>query len=421
MSLQIRERALAGSRPPAGLFACVRLAALCSMALFGGLRMAAADSAQDAAKDAAVATALSSLVSETGVPGITFAVYGKDLQRRYSAGLADRETRAPMLDDTVMMGASTGKMIVAVLAYQELQAGQLHLTDKVSHYLASNPAYDQLPGASDFTIAMLLTHSTGLVDGAVDLAAMADSRGAWTSERRFKAARNTQLLSRPGTAYSYSDLNYQILAAVLESIEGRTFEELATSKVLGSVGMTHTTPALAQHIPGLASGYAGPTTQPQYEGIHLPNKTAEAQTLFMNPAFEGGGGGFATCSPDMAKFIYTVFNGSLIDRSQLDHMTGRVPVLSLAPVPHRKRVAAGMFSYQTALGEAFGHSGIWFGFKTMVLYYPSLQLGAAMQVNSQIDASGADLTTYRIEGRRDDMVQALTELVKKAAHVRRAT
>jgi len=86
------------------------------------------------------------------------------------------------------------------------------------------------------------------------------------------------------------------------------------------------------------------------------------------------------------------------------------------PVPVSGRAndaayAAGVFRYQTQSGTAFGHSGIWFGYKTMVLYYPSLCVGAAMQINSQIDGDGNDLQRYQLDGRHFTMVDALTELV----------
>jgi D-alanyl-D-alanine carboxypeptidase len=259
---------------------------------------------------------------------------------------------------------------------------------------------------------MLLRHSTGLVDGAVDAAAMSNPLGAWTNERRLQAARGTKLLFRPGTAFSYSDLNYQILAAVVESIEGEYFGDLAETRILRPLGMRHTAPAIHQEITGLASGYAGPTSKPQYENIKLPDKTADAGRLFMPPAFEGGGGGFSTNSPDMAKFIYSVFNSDLVGRAELDQMISR-PV----PIPERGAhisYAAGLFAQKTELGTAYGHSGIWFGYKTLVLYYPDLRVGAAMQVNSQIDGEGNDLAVYRLYGRRLSMAEVLSQLVRSS-------
>ena len=336
--------------------------------------------------EASVDAELSALLKETGIPGITFAVYGKDIRRSYASGYADRETGTPMKPDAIMMGASTGKMLVAVLAYQEVRRGRLHYSDKVARFFAPDSAYHELPGAAQFTVSMLLRHSTGLIDGAVDAAAMSNPLGSWTNERRFQAARGTQLLFQPGSAFSYSDLNYQILAAVVESIEGEYFGDLAETRILRPLGMRHTAAAIHQDIAGLASGYAGPTSKPQYEDIKLPDKTADAGRLFMTPAFDGGGGGFSTNSPDMAKFIYSVFNSGLMGRRELDHMISR-PV----SIPERGAhiaYAAGLFTQQTELGTAYGHSGIWFGFKTLVLYYPALHVGAAMQVNSQIDAEG---------------------------------
>jgi Beta-lactamase len=114
----------------------------------------------------------------------------------------------------------------------------------------------------------------------------------------------------------------------------------------------------------------------------------------------------------MAKFIFALFNGQLIDASLLERMDGRQPVLAIKT--DRPRVAAGVFSYDTSLGEAFGHSGLWFGYKTLVVYYPALKVGAAMQVNSQINAAGADLQTFKIDDHDFSMIGALTLLVQKS-------
>jgi len=358
---------------------------------------------------ASIDNELSEVVRDSGLPGITFSVFGREWKRSFAAGYADRELKLPMSQDSVMMGASTGKMLVAVLAYQEVRLGHLHYSDKVSQFFPRGSAYHQLPGAAQFTISMLLRHSTGLVDGAVDLEAIRNPLGDWTNERRFQAARRTELLFPPGTAFSYSDLNYQILAAVIESIEGSYFGEVAKKRILGPLRMSGTAPATSQNIPNLASGYSGPTNKPQYEDIKLPDKTAAAGRLFMNPAFEGGGGGFSTDSPDMANFIYNLFQGALVGPDELDYMTSH-PV-SVSGRANDAAYAAGIFQYQTQSGTAFGHSGIWFGYKTMVLYYPSLCVGAAMQVNSQIDREGNDLQLYQLNGRHVTMVDALTELV----------
>jgi D-alanyl-D-alanine carboxypeptidase len=257
---------------------------------------------------------------------------------------------------------------------------------------------------------MLLRHSTGLVDGAVDLEAIRNPLGEWTNERRFSAALNTKLLFAPGTAFSYSDLNYQILAAVVEAIEGEYFGDLATRRIVAQIGMKDTHSATAQNVAHLASGYAGPTTKPQYEDIKLPDKTAVAGHLFMNPAFEGGGGGFSTDSPDMANFISSLFRGKLVGSKELGYMTSG-PV-SVPGRGNNAAYAAGLFEYQTESGRAFGHSGIWFGYKTMVLYFPALCVGAALQTNSQIDREGNDLKLYRLNGRQFTMVDMLTELVR---------
>lgn len=97
-----------------------------------GLETAAANEEMPSALS--IDTELSNIARDTGLPGITFSVYGPHLRSSFAAGLADRETGARMLPDSVMMGASTGKMLVAVLAYQEVRLGRLHYSDKVFTY-----------------------------------------------------------------------------------------------------------------------------------------------------------------------------------------------------------------------------------------------------------------------------------------------
>jgi D-alanyl-D-alanine carboxypeptidase len=361
-----------------------------------------------------VTASLSAVTKQTGLPGMTFALYGPHVRREYSAGLADRESQAKMQPHAVMMGGSTGKVFVALLAYREIERGRLHYTDKVAQFLGANREYNGLPGASEFTIAMLLAQSTGLVDGTTDIAAFKHPGGAWTNERRFRAARRTKLLFPPGTAFSYSDLNYQILAAVIEAIEHKYFGDLVTMEILRPLRMRGTSPATSRFIPGLASGYAGPTSKPQYENLKSPDKTAQSGLLFVSPASEGGGGGFSTTSPDLAKFMYSLFNGTLIGKQELENMISPpAPVQPYQGGQGQGRYGAGIFTYQTALGTAYGHGGIWYGYRTQMLYYPSFCVGAAMQINSQIDGEGNSLQQFRMDNRIFDMVGMLTELVRE--------
>lgn len=387
-------------------------ALMASCALLHTDNIAIAASEQKSAR-VDVSSSLSQIVRQTGIPGITFAVYGVRLHQQYSAGLADRETGEKMGPNAVIMGGSTGKVFVAAVAYQEIAKGRLHYSDKVERFLGSSPEYRGLPGSSEFTVGMLLAQTTGLVDATTDLEEAAHPEGPWTNERRFKAAWGTKLLFPPGTAFSYSDLNYQILAAVLESIEHEYFGDLVASRILQPLQMLNTKAATSRVIAGLASGYAGPTSKPQYENLKIPDKTAHSGVLYTDPSFEGGGGGFSTTSADLAKFMYSLFNANLIGEEERHYMVAP-PVRAPAYLKRPKgQYGAGIFTYGTALGTAYGHGGIWDGYKSMMLYYPSRCIGAALQVNSQIDGEGYDLERYQLGASSFDPPAILTELVRE--------
>jgi len=187
------------------------------------------------------------MVARTGQPGLALALTDRDgvlLARTY--GAADVATGAPLSPEALFEIGSIGKSFTAVLVLQLAEAGRIDLTAPVDRYL---PWFHvpQPPGAPPIAIEHLLTHTAGIVAG-VDA----------TPEAAFQvwALRDTPARSAPGARFHYSNVGYKALGLVLEAIEGRRYPELLRERILETLGMTASEPAITNDMrPRLAVGY----------------------------------------------------------------------------------------------------------------------------------------------------------------------
>ena len=127
-------------------------------------------------------------------------------------GLANKSANTPTTAKSLYGIASIQKNLTAILVMQQVAAGKLHLTDKVSQYLP------ELPDADTVTIQQLLNmtagyNQVGKTEAKLDEAGYVDfglkhltmdQRGAWY----------------------YSAGNYVALVGILHKVTGKSYEQL---------------------------------------------------------------------------------------------------------------------------------------------------------------------------------------------------
>src|SRR4029453_1967067 len=97
------------------------------------------------------------------IPGINAAVRLPDGRViTASAGFADVENHTALTAHTRMPGGSTGKTFVAVTAMQLVEEVRRALNAPLSTWFRDAPWFATLPNAKDITLAMLLSHTSGL-------------------------------------------------------------------------------------------------------------------------------------------------------------------------------------------------------------------------------------------------------------------
>ena len=143
-----------------------------------------------------------------------------------ASGLADRAGRRALTIDSPVRIASISKLVVALGVMRLVEAGTLDLDRDVSDYLGwrlRNPAFAERP----ITLRLLLSHRSSLRDGvdyAVPLGTSLES--ALANPAAF------DLVNPPGTFFRYSNLNFPVIASVMERTTGKRFDRLMAELVL---------------------------------------------------------------------------------------------------------------------------------------------------------------------------------------------
>jgi CubicO group peptidase (beta-lactamase class C family) len=144
----------------------------------------------------------------------------------------------PMTEDTIFDVASLTKPLATATAVMQLyEQGKVAFDDPVQTYLPDfNPTDD--PQRAEVTVRMLLTHTSGEA-GEVDL------RDPWGLDGADKAegvrrALTAPLQLGPGEVFRYSDINFILLGALIESVTGEPEDVYVQEHVFAPLGMQDT-------------------------------------------------------------------------------------------------------------------------------------------------------------------------------------
>ncbi|TRV75191.1 beta-lactamase family protein [Streptomyces sp. 130] len=219
---------------PLGRVAAAATALLLPL-LPSGQPPAAADSPVSADRLAAVDAYVRGRMEATRTPGLSYAVVGPGGPIHTRAWGTDGHGE-PVTTDTPFLWGSVAKPIAASAVMTLVQDGRLRLDDPVVDHL---PAF-RFGGdahASRVTVRHLLQQTAGLPESAtieVTDCVDADCPGA---VERVAELDGIHPLGPPGSTYAYTSANYLVLAAVVESVTGRSFADHLRDSVLRPAGM----------------------------------------------------------------------------------------------------------------------------------------------------------------------------------------
>jgi uncharacterized protein YbbC (DUF1343 family)/CubicO group peptidase (beta-lactamase class C family) len=137
----------------------------------------------------------------------------------------------PMTEDTIFDAASLTKVIATTPAAMLLiQRGQLRLDDVVEKYI---PEFTG-GGKGKVTIRELMTHTSGLPP---DIETRTDWHG---QEAAIRKACQVKLLTPPGTAFRYSDINFFLLGEIIQRITKTPLQDFVAKEIYQPLKMVDT-------------------------------------------------------------------------------------------------------------------------------------------------------------------------------------
>jgi len=153
-------------------------------------------------------------------------------------GNADLEHGVAIDGKTVFEAGSVSKQFTAASVLILIEQGTLRADDDISKYVPELPDY-----GVTITIAQLLGHTSGLRDweGVVDIAGWPVTTRQYTVKDVLEiVARQKHLNYRPGTAFSYTNSGYVLLATIVERVSGEPFAEFGRERLFEPLGMHST-------------------------------------------------------------------------------------------------------------------------------------------------------------------------------------
>lgn len=295
-------------------------------ALLAGAAPACAQTGADADAAAIAQRLLDTLRETNGVPGMAAAVWQDGcIVWDGASGQRDRASGAPVTRDTLFRLASVSKVFTVAAVMQLAEQRRIH---------PDAPVQDQLPwlGARwpAITPRQLAAHVSGLPHyQAVD--ADRGSRHYATGRDAVAIFAGRDLLSPPGTAYSYSSWGYSLLGALVEEKAGRPFTDYVAKKVA---------PGLAIRADATDSGDADASRAygfDQRRVVEVPRHDF---------SYTWGGGGLSGTASAVASFGGRMIDGRVVRPETFDAM--------LVPVKLADGKTAGEDDYEVGFGWRIG-------------------------------------------------------------------
>jgi CubicO group peptidase (beta-lactamase class C family) len=336
-------------------------------------------------------------------------------------GLADRERKVPVSDETIWRIYSMTKPITGVALMTLYERGYFQLSDPVHRFIpswknqkvavhGSDGKVDLVEPDRPVSIRDVMMHMAGLGYGPgnsdLDLGTPGESRRVRSPrsdaslEALCERLATEPLRFQPGTRWLYS-FGTDVCARLVEVISKTSYDEYLRSNVFDPLGMTDTAFFVPDHrVERFAANY-GRNSRRELVLVDDPIESSYRR----QPTMLSGGGGLVSTASDYLHFCQMLANGGELDGQRV---LGRktVEFMTINHLPGGGELSE--FALDGSYGEV-GFNGMGFGL-TM-----SVGLGPA---RTQVIGSpgefmwgGAASTTFFIDPSEDLIVIFMTQLM----------
>lgn len=287
-----------------------------------------------------------------------------------ASGYDSKEENALLDADQPALIASNIKTYVSATILRLIEEGLLNIDQPIKNLLTPKTRTLFEEGAYDLDqikIKHLLSHTSGVQDYANQ-----DYINFIDQNKNYRWTRDEQLaltlkigppLGKAGSTFNYADANYLLSTEIIEGMTQKPFytamRDLLNYK---SLGLNNTWMPTLEEKPNSTKHMA-----------HQYWSEMGWDTYDIDVSVDlYGGGGIACTTSDLARFVYSLFNGEVIkDSTTFSLIYTKVPTQD----SKASRYYLGITDYEIEGYKAYGHSGFW---GTQVYYFPDLKTALAV-------------------------------------------
>lgn len=312
-----------------------------------------------------IATFARQQMADSRTPGLALAITNREgLLHLATFGHADAASRRPVTPETLFQIGSISKSFTAVALLQLREEGKLNFNEPLTKYW---PWFSISTGHPPFTVHHLLTHTAGLPRDRDDIPSSWFS--VWALRERVTGA-------APGVHWAYSNVGYQMLGYLLETLEGADYAIILRRRIFQPLGMYRSEPTItfASRI-RMAVGH-----QTAYDD----RPAHRSHPLVPAPWFEygAGDGSIAATPAELAAYLRMLLNRGVVPSGRI------LSEESFTLLTQRAVRARGerWYGYGLEVWEKdghtwFGHGGAMVGYRAMLLGNLHEGLGVVVMVN----------------------------------------
>jgi CubicO group peptidase (beta-lactamase class C family) len=333
------------------------------------------DEASDGASVDSIDAYIGRHLDRLNVPGAALAIVeGDRIVHLHGFGRARPGGEPPSPQTPFIVGSLT-KSFTALAVMQLVEAGKIELDAPVQRYLPWFRVAD--PDASThMTVRHLLNQTSGLpqLPGVLLLADLDQSPDA--RERQARALATLKLTRPPGSAWEYSNLNYNLLGLIIEAVSGTSYETYIQDHIFSPLDMRHSFTSRADvERDGLAMGhrywFAVPIATP---GLPVPRGSLASGQLISSAA-------------DMAQYLITHLNGGryrdaqILSREGIDALHRPAAPIEIMGKPDGE-YAMGWIVEDIGERKVLWHDGVVPDFYSYMALVPERKRGVVLLVNA---------------------------------------
>jgi CubicO group peptidase (beta-lactamase class C family) len=249
------------------------------------------------------------------IPGLAVAITrGGMVVHREALGLANIDQPAPLAGDPCVPAGSITKVITALGVLLLAQRDLLNLDDRLADRLLTPRLVSTVPGPGP-TVRQTLLHQGGFPR---DFAPAVAARLAAGTDLR-EAATDIGPMDPPAGQPRYSNVGYELLAAIITDLAGQPYADFLRREVLTRYGMNDS----SIQRPGATPTFGA-------TGYHVVGGRLEAQTPRATP--HPGAGGMTSTISDLSTLAVHLSRGTdPLIAAALTHKVASSPTIHFAP------------------------------------------------------------------------------------------